>query len=78
MFSGHGFFNSQELSMLEDLFYELCASTDINPSSLAATKLAKELMAAFEHGIRERDTLLSVVVTGELSRDRVRGGTLVH
>ena len=75
--SGKGFFSAEELSMLEELFDELCTSSRTDSNSPAATRLAKALIAAFDHGIRERDNLISVVcIAGPTPAGATRIGPL--
>lgn len=55
-----GFFTSDDLTVLKDVFHEVCDSNGTAEDSPTASRLAKALMAAFDHGIKERDDLILI------------------
>jgi hypothetical protein len=51
---GSGYLNSRDLVLLTQVFDETCASNGIERNSPAASRLARELVDAFESGIKDK------------------------
>ena len=66
--SGSGYLNSRDLVLLKQVFDETCANNGIESNSPAASNLARELVAAFESGIRDKTGLLAVANSGYTRR----------
>lgn len=55
------------LSLLGEVFNEVCQRRDIDATSEAAHSLAKQLLSLFNEGIRDREKLLTLI--GEPGQD---------
>ncbi|MBB3979113.1 hypothetical protein GGQ64_004349 [Rhizobium azooxidifex] len=56
-----GFIDPAGLSMLGDVFDEVCRQRQIVAESEPAFALAKQLLSLYQQGIRDREKLLAIV-----------------
>lgn len=61
--SSHGTFTPDDLTMLKDVFNEICKANGTEPDSPSASQLARALIAAFESGSRTKEVLLALIAS---------------